>query len=31
MPELNAEKAVIIKKPIRMDDLAKTVAEKVEE
>jgi two-component system, OmpR family, response regulator ChvI len=31
IPELNAEKAVIIKKPIKMDDLAKTVAKKVEE
>jgi CheY-like chemotaxis protein len=31
MPELNTEKAVIIKKPIKMDDLAKTVAEKIEE
>jgi two-component system, OmpR family, response regulator ChvI len=31
IPELNAEKAVIIKKPIKMDDLGKTVAEKVEE
>jgi DNA-binding NtrC family response regulator len=31
IPELNAEKAVIIKKPIKMDDLAKTVAQKIEE
>jgi CheY-like chemotaxis protein len=31
IPELNAEKAVIIKKPIKIDDLAKTVAEKIEE
>jgi two-component system, OmpR family, response regulator ChvI len=30
IPELNAEKAVIIKKPIKMDDLAKAVARKVE-
>ncbi len=31
VPELNTEKAVIIKKPINIDDLAKTVAEKIDE
>ena len=31
VPELNIEKAVIIKKPINIDDLAKTVAEKIDE
>ena len=31
VPELNTEKAFIIKKPINMDDLAKTVAAKIEE
>src|SRR5919198_4883517 len=31
IPELNAEKAVIIKKPIKIDDLVKTVSEKIEE
>jgi CheY-like chemotaxis protein len=31
VPELNTEKAVIIKKPINIDDLAKTVAAKIEE
>jgi two-component system, OmpR family, response regulator ChvI len=31
MPELNAQKAVIIKKPIKMDDLANTLSQKIEE
>ena len=31
VPELNTGKAVIIKKPINIDDLAKTVAEKIDE
>jgi DNA-binding response OmpR family regulator len=31
IPELNAEKAVIIKKPIKTVDLAKIVAQKIEE
>ena len=31
VPELNTEKAVIIKKPINIDDLAKIVAAKIEE